>query len=632
MIKLLHTWILCVSATLVLLCTLTLQSCKDDEPDSTHDDESDTFVAETLPDTDQIETRMDVNAVVFATQLDEIGSLFRNRLITGGIQSAIDNNTELVILDEQSASQFIKDSQKYQQLENFYLRGGLIYFHKPSLQATGLIARLELGVFNPVPDDDRFQPICDAYIFNIQGAEYYAGDVHFPGPYTFEYTDENGNSSSETVEEVEKPSEYIYGRYAENAAAFVNKAVNNLVRVPARSVSSRAANSMTEPPVIPIQRDLPVSLYKEYNSADHHMRNKFTLRASGISTLSLDVRCAYSFDNDMDYYQFHMTEFYPGKQLFQGNLSLKRDIYKDKAGGFALEKLDVKATLCGLYNGARLYAVQAIAPQNHPANGTETTVKGWSVSGTLGISSGGLGFNPGGGYTSTTSITLPFSEMPAEFERGTPDGSSLVWNYNIHTPMRYHKHSGRNGGYNKFSAISVKDLSTEQTWSWIVANSSKMGERSAVVSVYAKYFVTSGAASAGTGKNHSYNDLQDFHHSYFFDLPNPDRYKDRLSIVASPICSASSYLRKMMSENSPRFRFLNDNPERTAVIRENLTHRMSNEWLDIYNELKTMGPFLGVDNGVTFTLRMSNGEIVPLGSTGFTGIHISEDGTVSMVK
>lgn len=633
MTTLLHAWLTKISVVFALLSVLTLTGCKDDEPDCSREDDDDSLVVEDLPVSDQIETRMDVNAVIFAKNLDEIGSLFKNRLMPDGIQSAIDDNTDLVILDEQSASQFINDSQEYEQLENFYLRGGLFYFHKPALQAAGLIARLELGIFNSVPDDDNFKSICDAYIFNIEGAEYYAGDVHFPGPHTYEYVDENGNTFTETVEEREKPSEYIYGRYAENAAAFVNKVVKNIVRSRARSVSSRADNSAIEKiPFIPIQRDKNVDLVMEYNPKSHHMHNAIKLEAHGISSLSLDVGCAYSFDKDMDYYQFRMSEFYPGKQLYQGNLKFKHSPYTDKAGGFALEKLHISTGIHGLFDGPRLYAVDHIAPENEPANGTETTVTGWTANGTLGLSSGGLGLNAGGGYTSSTSITLPFSDMPAEFQRGTADGSDLVWDYTIRTPLRYHKHNDRNGGYNKFSDISVKDFTTQQTWCWIVANSSKMDEWPVMVSVFAQYFVTSGAASAGMGPNYSYNNLHDFRHEYLFDLPRPDRYKDRLSIVASPICPTSSYLRKMMSENSPRFSYLNDNPERTAIVRKHLTHRMSDEWLDIFNELKSMGPFLGVDNEVTFTLRMSNGEIIPLGTTGSTGIHFSKDGRVSMVR
>ncbi len=65
MTTLLHAWLTKISVVFALLSVLTLTGCKDDEPDCSREDDDDSLVVEDLPVSDQIETRMDVNAVIF---------------------------------------------------------------------------------------------------------------------------------------------------------------------------------------------------------------------------------------------------------------------------------------------------------------------------------------------------------------------------------------------------------------------------------------------------------------------------------------------------------------------------------------------------------------------------------------
>lgn len=618
----------------ILIVGTMLTSCKDDELETiNHDDNTETGPpAVDLPTHDVIETIVTAQTAIFATGLDEMSSLFQNRLSGENISTSLSDDTELVILDEDGAALFINDSEKYEAIEDFYLRGGLIYFHKPALQASALIARLELEVFNTVPDD-VIPPVCDAYIFNIQGAEYRVDDIHSTGSQIIEFTDEAGNIQTVVVDDAERPSDYLYGLYAESAAKFVNEVLETCVRARSTTVTLWAGASFTEPPLIPIQWDKTLYLRKTYGKGakGHHMAKDVSLMAEGIVSVNAKIRCAYSFDQDKDYYQITLNESYPGSLFWKGENKIHyKAAYYDKYGGFALEGIKVEAKLKNLSPEIKVSTLEGVAPENHPANGTKETIKGWTLGGSVGLSAGGIAGDFNFGYTSSTSVSLPFSEMPATFRRF--DNSSIQWKYLIQNPMRYHCHRGRNGGVNNYPTISTQDFSIEQTWCWVIDNTRQLQNQPLNLNIAVTYSITSGAATSGPGANHEYNFGYDYVLMKNIDLPTPDRYKDKVAVVASPVNSTSSYLRKLMSENSPRFRFLIDNPDRAGIVRDHLTHRLSDEWGDVYDELKRIEPFSGMDEEVTFTLQMSNGDRLPIGSTGMTGIHINKNGFVSMVK
>lgn len=88
----------------LLYMAASLASCNSDEPEITDDQE--VVEKEPLPTNDIVETTVDAKTVVCADGLDEISALFKNRLINENIQPDITPETELVIIDEKSATQF----------------------------------------------------------------------------------------------------------------------------------------------------------------------------------------------------------------------------------------------------------------------------------------------------------------------------------------------------------------------------------------------------------------------------------------------------------------------------------------------------------------------------------------------
>ncbi len=631
-----HIWIkylFQVFSIAFIACTI-LTGCRDEESNLDHDDDMEESLPEPLPTNDIIETRVNALTAIYADNPDEMSALFLNRFESGKTEPEISSETELIVFDEAGASQFINNSELFDKLEDLYQRGGLIYFHKPAIQASGLMARLELGVFQEVPDV-IIPPLCDVCILNIQGAEYMVNDIHASGRQEYISIDEDGNETIDIDENVEAPSEYIYGRYAENAAKFVNEALDVSLRSRPTVVRTRAGEKISEPPLIPIHWDKSIYLRKEYSKKHNHMAENVKLEAKGTINMTAKIRSAYSFDSDKDYYQITLSENYPGGFLWKGENKIKYKLaYYDKYGGFALESMWVTASL-GNYRdkSVKVSVVEGVAPNNHPATGSKETITGWSLGGSLGLSYPlGVAGNFSGGYTSTTSISLPFSEIPAIFERDESDNSKLKWRYKVNNPLRYHKHRGRNGGVNNYPKISTRDVTFEQTWSWVIDNTSRQEEQDLNLDILAAFTITSGAATSGSGANHSYNYGVEFPVHKTLALPKPERYKEMVAVVASPVNAASSYLRKLMAENSPRFKYLQDNPERAGVTLNNLGLRLSNEWEDVYNEIKRLGQFSGMNDDVTFYLQMNNGERLSIGKSDFKGIHISKEGQVSMVK
>lgn len=72
-----------------------------------------------------------------------------------------------------------------------------------------------------------------------------------------------------------------------------------------------------------------------------------------------------------------------------------------------------------------------------------------------------------------------------------------------------------------------------------------------------------GLAYGSSGHNYAHNYGYRLHYYPTISLPVPDRYRDRLTIVASPVTTYSSTLRRLFIENSPTFRELSEYPERT---------------------------------------------------------------------
>lgn len=629
-----HVWFkhLCQIVSIVFLACTVLTGCNDDGPNPDHDDEIEAPLPEPLPTEDIIETRVNALTAIYADNPDEMTALFLNRLESGKIEPEISSETELIIFDEAGASKFINNSELFDKLKDLYQRGALIYFHKPAIQASALMARLELGVFEEVPDE-IIPPICDAFILNIQGAEYMVNDIHTSGSQEHISIDEEGNEAIDIDEIVEAPSEYIYGRYAENAAKFANEALDVSLRSRPTVVQTRGGEKMSEPPLIPMHWDKSFNLYKQYKKKDNHMAETVTLEAKGTVHITAKIRCAYSFDSNKDYYQITLSENYPGGFFWKGENKIKyKAAYDDKYGGFALEAMRVTASLDNFRDeSVKVSVTEGIAPNNHPANGSKETITGWSLGGSVGVSyPWGVAANFSGGYTSTTSISMPYSEIPATFERDQSNNTQLKWSYNVNNPLRYHKHRGRNGGVNKYPKISTQDVTFEQTWSWVIDNALLQEEQDLNLNVLAVFTITSGAATSGAGANHSYNFGCDYPVRKTIALPKPERYKERVTVVASPVNATSSYLRKLMAENSPSFRYLQDNPERAGVTSKNLRRRLSNEWNQVYNELNRLGAFSGVDEEVTFYLQTDKGERLTIGSTNFKGIRFRKNGKVSL--
>lgn len=608
----------------------TLTSCKDDEPQIDVPELENNDVTE-QPTQDIVETTVNANTAILASNLDEMSSFFLKRLNQGNVTLELNDDTELLIIDDASATKILKDDALFEKFEDFYYRGGLVYAHKPSMLTAGLLIRLYEGVYDAEPE--VIIPLYDAWIFNIQGAQYCADDIHSTEPQTIEYEDEEGNRHTETITEPEKPTDYLYGRYAENAAMFVNQVLDGPSNTSTK-VISRGGAKYTEPVPIPMQFDSGTfELNKKYDKKTHHITKGGELKASFILSITAEITCAYSFDQNKDFYQIKLSETYPGEKIWQGTKKVKyKKFYDDKYGGFGLDYIDVYVTDVETNSGVNVESLTSVAPDNQPATGTKETVRGFTVGGTIGVSKGSFPLSPNGTYTSTTSISMPESELP--YKLTIPQNKKdLQWHYSVSTPLRYTARWGFNGSVSNYSKIMTKDFVIGQTWCWVFNNSDRQADVPIKLKANYECKLTSGSASSSSGTNYNFRSTWWFYYYPTISLPIPDRFKDKITIVASPVSEASSTVRKLLRENSSSFRDIIDYPERAGITRRHLIDNLGCEWDKVYEQLKRLQPIGGVKDEVTFYLQMSNGERVKFDSySGYTGIHIDTRGNVSLAR
>lgn len=566
----------------LLFMAASLASCHNDDP-VIIGDEDEVVEKEPLPTHDIIETTVDAKTVVCADGLDEISALFKNRLINENIQQDITPETELVIIDEKSAPQFINDKKKYQQLEDLYIRGGLIYFHKPALQCAVLVARIQLGVFNEIPDETT-PPLYDVYILNINGSEYNVGDVYSTDGQEITYFDENGNLHTREIEDVEEPSQYLYGRYAENAAKFVNEVLYG------EDVISRANIKSNDMLVALKQCDNPIYLNQTYKKREHHMAHDVTLQTTGVISVIARIRCEHNFTDDSDNYYIELTEYYPGNQLWCGENKIHyTGAWDDKYGGFGLVWFGVTASLLN---------VGKVNLKSQDVNG-QYQYKGLSLT------------------------KFASSQNNTTFE----------WKFSVEKPLKYTSHRARNGSVNDYSKIFTQNFAVQESWHWEVLHSSLLQDTELKMKVNTGFNINSGAATSGLGSNHDYDICGTYNFENEFILPAPDRYKDKLTLTL--YSKTTGFVKEspkdVLIANSPTLKSLYASLERTALTRERLIYGMSKEWQKVYDELMAASPLPNLKHDlILLQLQMSDGELITIGEHKFSKIRITRSGIVSM--
>lgn len=602
----------------MLIAAVTLQGCSNDDPELPGEDEIEYPVPE-IPENDVVTTKMDAKTCVMTTNLDDVGALFVKRLENTGTE--LTDETELLILDDEACNKFVKDEEEYNRISYYYFRGGIIYIHKPAMGTANLMARLQYGM-SPVVSDETIDPVAEAYICHVSGAEYWGGAAWEQDAHEHTYYDEEGNEYKESCDGDEKPTEYYYGRYAESSAKFINEVVNNLVRSNATTVRSRAGTTQLAPEKIPITYTVPY-----HGLVTYHLKQDKVLECMIPRDYQFYVETAYSFDQDKDFYSIHYSQSIPVSQAFKGHFSFKRKMaYYDKYGGFNFFKHHVEVELCNYKPGVSIYSLDGVLPKNEPLNGQEATVKGWNISGNVSFGTG-LMFGLTEGYNSSTTITVPYKDIPVVYQQKRKD--LLRWEYKASSWMNYYSNRGRNGGYKAGPKICEQDITFEQGWGWIVSNTKQQGDTPLKLRVNTGTGLTSGACTSGAGGNSHWNFYQYEEDERWFKLPVPERFRNKYDIVASPLNDESVRLRQLFTQNSDKFKYIIDNPDRCAVTDEVLERKMKQEWQEVLDQLRSRGTISNVKEDVTFYLEDSSGKRVLLGgyANGY-GIRVTKNGEV----
>lgn len=598
-------------------------SCDDNDANMNLGNDNDTDeIVDEIPTSDVVETTMEVEAALFANNRSRMAELFVKRLNKITAAPAITESTELVMLDETSAGDFLEDEMLYGELEAFYQRGGLIYMDCPALKQAALVARLVYGTSNPV-DDEFIETLYEGYLFQKDGAEYFAHDLYNPEPHEAIMVDSLGNLYTEIIQDEKEPTEYFYGQVAERAASFVNTCLQ-LNEKQARTLSRAGTGESIEIPIIPKHVDFCIATRRQ------NLNSSGSETFTAMAYMDVQMRTGYSFDENSDYYQIVLKEFFPFSQLWKGLKTRKHSIYKDKSAGGSCESIKINIQ----YRDNSTFPIQTVdgvIPQNQSHDGTETVTKGWEIGGNLGLSggkgaplvvSGGIS----GGYTNTTAITRPIPEMNVKYTQKSK--SELYWISEMQ-PASMSAHFGRNPSYTAPAELATQDFFLEQAWNWIIPNTQKRGNKPFSMKIDISINTAGCSATGGSGKNKVTKLGTSCGKNWEFDLPVPGRYKHTYTIVAEPAVG-SSELREVLNQNSPKFKYMEKYPERCAPTEEELQNLIFQEWQEIYEQVqKRVWGTTG--KAISFYLEDEQDNRMNM-KNGYKGFRLNEDGKVELVK
>ena len=487
--------------------------------------------------------------------------------------------------------------------------------------AANLMAKLQYGM-SPVETEEDVSPIAEAYICHVSGAEFWGDPAWEHGDHEHLFADEDGNEYTEKCDGDEMPTEYYYGQYAESAAKFVNEVVANLVRSKATAVAAGRGDS-SELKLVKI----PIVYTTNWSSSiTYKLKDDKVLSYSMPIEYKFTVEAAYSFDHDKDFYQIQYTQFIPMSKAFKGHFSFKRKMaYRDKYGGFNFGGHSVEVELCNYKPGVSAYSVEGVLPENKPLEGTVAKCDGWSVGSNV---SGGDGLVVGlsGEYSSSTTITVPYKEIPVEYKRKRLD--LLSWEYTVPDHMYYYKNRGGNGGYVRGPKICEQDMSLQQGWGWIVSNTKRQGDTPLKMKVKTSTTVKSGACKSGAGGITAWNILSIMPKEHEVNLPVPERVRNSYHIVAEPMTDEAERLRQLLIQNCSKFQYVIEHPERCGITDAALEDKMEREWRSVYDQISSRGKIPNVKEEVRFYLEDASGNKLDVYRTTGQGIIIRTDGLV----
>lgn len=105
------------------------------------------------------------------------------------------------------------------------------------------------------------------------------------------------------------------------------------------------------------------SLSKKFTDEAEHIKKGGTISASPILSINAEVTCAYSFDQNKDFYQISLSEVYPGQTPWNGSQKVKRSgLYYDKYGGYGLDYIDIYLSDLQTRDGVTLESLTSVAP------------------------------------------------------------------------------------------------------------------------------------------------------------------------------------------------------------------------------------------------------------------------------
>lgn len=440
---------------------------------------------------------------------------------------------------------------------------------------------------NPDGDSEFGDPTAsyDFWAMRHGGSALYIPDMHKPGGvYSVEMesvgADESGNEivdNSELSVTPGEPNAFQYGLFAERAVKWLNMTKSTFASR-ARQAFSRADTDPDKTALITQY----ISASTDWSFANQSYKKwNFTCPEKTTLVMPIElnvwVEYAYNFDKDQDYYHIVLDESCDPSKVYFGRKQW--DI--DNEGISALGKVTSAHTAGLTLSGLTLYTRWPepdypvanewnILPNKGPAPTTTETIEGWSVNADVSFNKG-LSGKFSGSYTSEKVVTQIEQDVNIVTSRNqTLDSYSnwIKWNYTFANQVSFS--TSKSGTKLNFvapdsSATSVSLKSQQQSWNWVISNTSKRGDNPFRIPLkFAS--VSYQVANAYKVKERKYVEYYpskrkaEFvlsHPTFYITLPVPERVRRQYTLEPEKIWNEAEYSNLMDNlTNNQNFRSL----------------------------------------------------------------------------
>lgn len=506
------------------------------------------------PAADKVETQFSGNIALLADGSEQIVGFLQKRFTN--ISTEVTDITQAVLLDEKSSTAILGDDAQLATVASLWERGGAAIFVNPGKSALQLVFKLNATLVGsePAPITDEvaasFKDIVimivkangDALLCNNIGSQ---KKVYNP---TMIEKDAEGDQAVENVQEPEErvvtftPSDYLVGRLAEQACAWLNSYYSANAQ-PLHSAFGAARSDDENSYSATID-------YKPVIAVEHDMGERYGWCGESYcpytdyveALVRISVITGWNESVGKDVYDFTITEGYDPTGSIHEEVLIHEDMaYNSRySGGFYYgptveTRLTSDVSSFSMSSNSEIYSPVPIAESG---SYSETHDPGsTTLGGEISVAGDSSGTSVTGSFNFSvtlpkTTVSVSVDDMPVTHETNYND--YINWDYRS-TFTVHSTNWDTNPNYNKPPHINTSNCLLTQAATYAVGNSSALGESPVYLDCLVKFKTHHELAQPEkiSGSSHIKEDVEHIYDMPAYPLPIVRRFSE----LYTPVCT-----------------------------------------------------------------------------------------------